>query len=295
MRLRPGFRIGSSFQARFDDQGARLATIGHRGAVWDVANRQKIGFFRQLKHTAHVGLSPDGSLLVSKNTAGDVLLISVPTLTEHMRMPGARYGEGSDIHFSPCGRYIIDGSWSGHLTVRDVDTGAVAWEEYVEDTRIGSITHSCDRQTWAYTRSVPDDRPMTEVLVREWPFADNQPRLVTRTRLLKAIAIHSNGPRVAVEGTTTPLQIWSLDQPEPDRQHAAAPNSIHAMSWAPDGAHLALSTDSGLRVLTADLELAFEQKLEYPSDVDWSPDGRLIAAGDWGRGIALAWPPTVGA
>jgi hypothetical protein len=156
VRLKPGFRIGSSFQARFDDQGSRLAAIGRgrRGALWDVARRAKIGFFPQLKHTSSISFSPDGSLLACKNTYGDILVVDVATLTEHTHVPGKAYGEGADVHFSPCGRYLLDGSWQGHLLVREVRSGAVVWEEFVEGTTVSELTCCRNRQVWAYTRTV---------------------------------------------------------------------------------------------------------------------------------------------
>jgi hypothetical protein len=66
---------------------------------------------------------------------------------------------------------------------------------------------------------------------------------------------------------------------------------VHALSWAPDDTRLALSAGKVARIFSSELEPLFAHELDYPSDVDWSPDGRLFAAGDWGAGVVLPWPP----
>jgi hypothetical protein len=54
---------------------------------------------------------------------------------------------------------------------------------------------------------------------------------------------------------------------------------------------LAYAGGGALRVFSPELEPLYELPMHYVSDVDWSADGRLLAAGDWSAGVTLPGPP----
>jgi WD40 repeat protein len=294
VRLKPGFRTGASIRSRFDDRGERLATIGRRITVWDVSHRTRIGTGPHLRHVSHVGYSPDGKLLAAKNTAGDVLVVDAGSLTERGRYPGNPYGEGTGIHFSPCGRYLVDGSWNGHLLVRDAGSGAVVWREFHAGAMVSQLVRTRDRQVWAYTRQVvgaTDD----ELYLRAWPFDHHEPRVLMRKANLNAAAISADARHIALADTAT-LETWQVDPHGPPTltaRHTGLPSSGTGvtLAWSPDGSTLAYAGGGTLRVFSAELEPLYELPMHYVSDVDWSADGRLLAAGDWSAGVMLPWPP----
>lgn len=74
--LKPGFRLGSSWVARFDDQAEKLVTLGmtNRMALWDVVLRMRIGAGPTLSHVSHAEFSADGARVVAKNTSGEVVV-----------------------------------------------------------------------------------------------------------------------------------------------------------------------------------------------------------------------------
>ncbi len=55
--------------------------------------------------------------------------------------------------FSPCGRYLVDGTWSGDLVVRDASSGEVVWQDHVANTAIRYIAATPDRQRWVVDRA----------------------------------------------------------------------------------------------------------------------------------------------
>src|SRR5215207_6835159 len=124
-RLAPGFRIGQSSQTRFDDQAEHLVTLGKRITLWSVAQRARIAKGPPLQNASSIDFAPGGRDVVAKNTRGDLLFMEVPTLDEKAHFSGHGFGDGTDIRFAPHGRHLIDGSWSGQLTVRDAATGDV--------------------------------------------------------------------------------------------------------------------------------------------------------------------------
>lgn len=87
--------------ARFDDSGQRLVTLGKRITLWNVARRERIAKGPSLAHAAQVDFSPDGKVIVAKNTLGDVLLVDAAHSTNGL-------GSGA----APTGRVRRSGSLS---------------------------------------------------------------------------------------------------------------------------------------------------------------------------------------
>jgi WD40 repeat protein len=289
--LKPGFRLGASFKARFSDDGALLATLGQRPTLWNVADRAKLGRGPLLSHSSEVDFSPGGAQFVVKNTSGDVLLVDVQSLDQRAAFSGEPFGEGTAIRFSPCGRYLFDGSWSGRLVVRTAETGDVVWEEREPDAAIFHLHGTRDRQTWVYDRWTRPDR--RRLLRRAWPPWENEPVDLAIEHGL-CFAITEDRQRLAVVGHD--LEVWDISAPhEPALLHsspAAQGGSGDSLAWSPDGGFLVHGADGAGRVFTPELDEVMTVPVEYVSDAEFSPDGRLLALGDWSKGIVVAWPST---
>jgi dipeptidyl aminopeptidase/acylaminoacyl peptidase len=238
-RLAPGFRIGSSFRARFSGDGRALATLGQRITLWDVAARERVAKGPPLENASSLDFAPDGRLLAAKNTRGEVLVMGVPDLDERARFSGRGFGEGTGIRFAPDGRHLVDGSWSGLLTVRDATNGEVVWQEAGDS--IFELASTRDRRTWVYTRAA--HRQPGQVLLREWPLGDGPTGPIPPTAGAGALAIADDACRLAIVGRgLTVLQRGSRADP----WHAIASIDLlpgggtgEALSWSPDGALLA--------------------------------------------------------
>jgi WD40 repeat protein len=287
--LKPGFRLGASFKARFSDDGAFLATLGQRPTLWNVADRAKLGKGPLLSHASEVDFSPDGAQLVVKNTSGDVLLLDVNSLEQRVAFSGKPFGEGTAIRFSPCGRYLFDGSWSGHLLVRSSESGEVVWDEHDPDAAIFHLQGTRDRQIWVYDRWTRPNRHC--FLVRAWPPWENEPLDLAIERGSR-FAIAEDRQRFAVVGRD--LEIWDISAPqEPALLHRAAAaqgGTGDSLAWSPDGEFLVHGADGAGRVFTGSLDEVRTAQVQYVSDAEFSPDGRLLALGDWSKGIVMAWP-----
>src|SRR3954466_1674879 len=164
---KPGFRIGASFRAAFSDDGIHLVTVGKRVTVWDVAERKRVASVHPFSHELEADVSPDSCWLVVKNTLGDVVVLERETLAERIRLPAKPYREGTAIRFSPCGAFLVDGSWAGDLLVRDATRGQGVFHEQVGSVR--RLDCSRDRMRWLYTAEGMG------LVTRLWPFEENDP------------------------------------------------------------------------------------------------------------------------
>ena len=292
-RLAPGFRTGASFKARFSPDGSLLVTLGKRITLWDVAGRRRIATGPPLAHASSVDFSADATRLAAKNTAGDILIMDLPDLTERTRFSGAGFGEGCDLLFAPEGEQFVEATWSGLLRVRDIRTGTVAWQETGDS--IYQLAATRDRRRFVYTRS-DMVKVCQRVFLRSWPFADGSDPIGSFADV-HALAISDDGNRVALAADA----LLILERSREGKWNTAArgPRLPHggtgqALSFSPDGQLLAHTNAGTATVLDAELTVRDQEPMLYPSDAQFAPGGDLIAFGDWSAGLVLAWPPQAG-
>jgi WD40 repeat protein len=275
VRLKPGFRIGASFRARFDAHGERLVTLGKRITLWNVAARTRIGIGPPLRSPVHVDFSPDGAQVAAKGNEGEILVFDARSLAEVARFPGAGT---PPLRFSPCGRYLLDG-----LTIRDAASGQPVWQEG-GDT-VFDLACTGDRRLWAYTQV---SRQRTRFFTRTWPFWDADPRPLPLEHGV-AIALTDDGRRLAVAAGD--VQVWDLDvEPTVLARRAVDGGTPDALSWSPDGTALAHCENRAAYVYDAELSELVSMPHLYGCDADFSPRGDLVAFGSWSKGIVIPRP-----
>jgi WD40 repeat protein len=284
---KPGFRIGASARLALSRDGAALATLGKRATLWDVRARQRIGSVHPFPHESAIDVSQDGERVAVKNTHGDVVILEAATLKETLRLAGRPYGEGSDVRFAPSGDLIVDGSWDGDLLVRDAASGVIVLHE--RDGRIGILTTTRDRETWLYSRNG------SGIVIRRWPFTKHEAVPCTTSGDLlfggsSTAAISDDGRFVATTGWER-IDIWERAD---DRLEALAACAVPGsgtgtgLSWHPTGRTLAYAGGGQALLLTRELRVIWSAPFRYASDVAFSPNGDLLAIGDWSRGAVLA-------
>jgi hypothetical protein len=132
------------------------------------------------------------------------------SLEELARFSGKPYGEGTDVRFGPCSEKIVDGSWQGHLLVRDARTGEVVWEDFEEDEAVTPLAVSRDRQAWTYVRGTRGAAGMRDrVVMRRWPFERDTAELLLAKPNVDALAIDDSGQLVALRAWPM-LEVWRV-------------------------------------------------------------------------------------
>ncbi|MGZ4391250.1 MAG: WD40 repeat domain-containing protein [Gaiellaceae bacterium] len=232
-------------------------------------------------------MSPNGDQVVVKNTLGDAVVLEIESLREELRLSGAAYGEGSAIRFSPCGEFVIDGSWRGDLLVRDAASGEVVLHE--GGGSITAIACTADRSRWLYTRAG------VGCVTRRWPFMEFEPTTYENGDFLRgphAVAISSDGRRI-VTASWQLIQTWQVDANRLDLlgEHSVPTSGTdEAVAWSPAGTSVAYAGAGQALVLTPELHVLWRADFQYPSDVTYSPDGGLLAIGDWSSGAVIPPP-----
>ena len=180
------FKLKRAFDLAFAPDAHMLATISRDVLFWDTAAHKRIRSVHPFSHPRHLDFSPDGKRLAVKSTSGHIVVLDARTATIVTDCANQHEGEGAPLYFTPKGDALVDASWRGSLTVRDVTTGGVSFQETVGGM-VHELSASLDRRLFAYTigRLPPSDTsspPEDLIAFRRWPLARTRPCILPVSR-----------------------------------------------------------------------------------------------------------------
>jgi WD40 repeat protein len=291
----PGFRVGLSFNAAFTHDGQRLAVVTPRTvSIWDVPKRRKAIAFSVLKDPSHVAFSPDGQVLVVKNTFGEFVSLESRTGAVIARFTPDHRDEGSGLVFHDAA-HIVDGSWRGEIRIRRSDrlVPRILWAE--ADTMVPDVMRAPSIGLVAAVRAKhnhPDfeaggDRLLLSRNTTDLEFVE----LPARLRFTRDYAVSDHSKCIAVRAQRN---INVLDIPScrvVTSSKSTTGGTGGGLCWSPDGSHLVVAEDKGFSIrAAADLEKVGWLPSEYPADITFSPLETFVVLADWKDGRVLPWP-----
>jgi WD40 repeat protein len=281
----------------FSGSGSLLVSLSRDVVAWDVLGRVKRFRSHPLSHPSSCAIHPDEQSIVIKNTTGSIAIIDscdgaiVRIFNSKVR------NEGSNILYSSCGDYIVDGSWNGEIMVRSAATGNVAFHREFPGEMITRVTRSagCDRWYFLHQpKSISRDLPFEPayVSVWEWPFTSPTYLRNLVDGRIHSISISPDGERICIVGQDV-ISVMSLAEKRilASTQYTFGGTAFVA-EWSPDSREIATVQDEQFVFYFAtNLEKRKTVELQFASDVAYSPDGTLIALGSWEAGKLIEWSP----
>jgi WD40 repeat protein len=291
------WKIGTSNTVAFSRDGQLLATLGRYVFVWNVALKSKAVRSHPFAHPSDAAFSPDQRHLAVKSTSGQIVIIDAQSGQTAVDFKNTADGEGSNLQYSSCGEYIVDGSWSGRLAVRRAGSGAHEFVQEFGGDSIRSVHSSWDGRRWITAhgcKAISDDRPPPPdyFSVWDWPFRPGGYRVLpARVAFARSSAFSPDGALLAVVHGA-PADMVSVFQLSDGTCVGAVSiqsgGTGHALGWSADG-RLIGSVQDQIVVFYAwpSLGRMHELALAYPSDVAFSPCGDVLALGSWQAGWVL--------
>jgi WD40 repeat protein len=289
-------KLGPSYFVRFSPDGAWLASCGTRSVHIRRPTVSKPTLSAKLLHSSDGDFSPDSHSLLLKTTSGALHVLGPLDARPELRCIDAGRGEGAPPRYSACGRYIVDGSWDGHLVVLDSTTGAyVARCDFPSDM-IVQIEYTVTGDRW-FVRHSPRATTHTEppdpnyFTVWSLPLPSHPHRVIRpNLRFVRDSALSPAGEMLALVHGAPPvnLSIVDADSGETLRETQIEIGGTGGrIAWAPRGV-LAVVEQDRLRFYSAELGVVGVFELAYACDVAFSPRDDLIAIGSWESGRVLS-------
>ena len=159
--VRP-LKIKGSYSLGFSPDGGKCFTLARDVSLWDVESRKKSWRSHPFSHPSDAAFSPKEDLIAVKSTSGHIVTLATDTGQVCLDFENDLDGEGSNLLFSQCGRFIVDGSWEGVFTVREASSGAVQFRREHRNEMLPQIHSARQGSAWIVEHSpkaTTDDQP----------------------------------------------------------------------------------------------------------------------------------------
>lgn len=287
-------KLGKSYCVKFSPDGMQLAIISGCISLWNTSTAQCVFTIKSMKDPSDVVFSPDGCLLVIKNTRGRMIVVNTKdgSVINILEKGGH---EGCVPCFSTCGRFLVDGSWDGHLKVRDVSSGDLLWSKCFKGEMISSICHLADSSQWIMLHTkiaTTDNESPLPGYLSFWKNTLPQLELIRTVNhniaFIQEFNISPDNKNIAVTYGAPPdtLAVLDLDDGRILRQASTNPGGSGGGLVCSVQGIIALVEQDSVGLYKADtLERIKNLNIPYASSVDWSSDGQFLAVGSWENGF----------
>lgn len=293
MRRAKPAKLPQSYALEFSPPGNFIVALGTRVARWDSENRKVRYRCHPLKHPSSCAVHPDETCIAIKNTSGRIVVIAADDGRVLRELCGTERGEGSDIAFSSCGNFLVDGSWNGDLLVRSVATGRVEFERKFAGDLISQILHQPSTDQWLtlhVPRATRPDAPGEPNYFCRWTWPFSEPTGVLRLQEpdIQCAALSQDGSLICVVNTKAVAVFRLADGVLLGTAPHTYGGTSFSVAWSPEGLEVGVVGKHVVTLYSApDLSELNTIPLQYASDIRYSPDGLSIALGSWGSGLLI--------
>lgn len=300
---RPGLKLPASYALAVSPRQRWVAAAGRRSVVVAcLASGQRVGTWPVVANPSHLAFADDERTLAVKSTWGEVALVGLPDGAIKARHRPRQPDEGAAILFSPCGRFLVEGAWSGAIRVRSAADIEVTAAFDFPDEMIVDVSTDAGATTWLFghePKAFEPDRPGLPpyLTVWTWPLQAASKIITLDLDTLEAAVLDPTARHVAVVGRSAQrelreLCVLSLDDGRVLSRAAVAGGGTGAATrWSADGRLLGTVAKGEVRVYRPPLlEPVAALPEPYPADLAFLDDGRRLLLGSWtaGRIVPLA-------
>ncbi len=294
-------KLPASFTVCISPQERFVAALGRNVALADIKSRRRMSSRHLLSHPSDAAFSPDERLLAVKSTWGEVVVVETDSGNEVSRYRPKQQDEGAPLHFSPCGHFLVDGSWSGEIRVRRVEDLAVVDAFAFDGEMIKCVSASADARVWLfahqprYSEHNPHDRK-PYLTLWDWPLSAFKCKFERGVEGLDDAALSPAADCIAVRGYSRVADTRELRLLSPEGEVIAFSGVTSGGTgsntrWSADSRLIGTVGDGQFHMFAAPtLEAVCSIEAQYASDLAFINGGTEVLLGTWteGRLVKLA-------
>ena len=208
-------------------------------------------------------------------------------------------GEGGEVFFSPDGQELVDGSWSGLISIRKL-TGTGAITNHFPGEMIDRISHDSHKRFWLiqHKKKVQTGQESPEydyLVLHRWPLFERKQKVFSFDCYLRSATISPDGSRICLIGRRRGAgNSWIQVVRVSDSKIIAINTKIEiggtgsALAWSTDS-NLVGSVQKGRFVFyrASDLVSLGELPCQYPSSICFLPKDDLVVLGTWNSSVLV--------
>lgn len=296
MAIAQRLKLPASYSFAASADSSLIAALGRNVVIANTRTLRKVGSSHPVSHPSKACFNANGTLLAVKSTSGRIVVLrpsDAELLCDHSNQ---REGEGSALHFSPCEKFLIDGSWGGAIYVREALRPSVVDQFQFPGEMITDVSPSGNSKIWLVThqpRTPPGANTHDPAYLTVWDWPLVKPKKTIRPSLanIQSCVLSPDGKRIAVVGFddslfSRVLQVLSISGECLLRLPIELGGTGAALRWSPDGEFIGSVQKGRIAVYSsADLSESASYLYEYPSDICFASDRSFIAFGTWSFGV----------
>jgi len=262
-----------------DLQGVNLHRVN-----FDHADLTKSVFTETIGSVLSVALSPDGNLLATGDTNGEIRLWRVADGKQFLICKG-HTGLVWSVAFSPDGNTLASSSADQTVRLWDVDTGLALKTMTAHTNWVFSVAFSPDGNTLASSSA--------DQTVRCWDVDTGQCRktLQAHTNWVFSVAFSPDGLTLTSSSADQTVRCWDVDTGQCRKTLQGQMKWVFSVAFSPDGKTLASSSaDQTVRCWDVDTGLVLRTMTAHTNwvfSVAFSPDGKTLASSSADQTVTL--------
>jgi WD40 repeat protein/predicted transcriptional regulator len=247
-------------------------------------------FAESLESIVSVTFSPDGKLLATGDTSGDIYLWGVADSKKLSSFQG-HAGSIQSVAFSPDGKILASGSYDHTVRLWEVSTGQCL-----------NILEGHARWIWSVAFS-PDGKTLAsgavDSTIRLWDVATGECLNVLQedSEAMLSVAFSPDGKTLARSSTGHNVRLWDIIAGRCLKVCQGHTSWVWSVAFSPDGKTVAsASEDHTVRIwdaVTGECVRICQGHANWVWSVAFSPDGQLLASGSVDHTVKL-WDASTG-
>jgi WD40 repeat protein len=294
---KPRLKWPAGYDVTCSNDGRLVAFVGRNVVVIDMEERRRASTSHPVSHPSSATFAPDGRSLAVKATSGRIVTLDPLSGGVLYDQANAKEGEGSNLLFSPSGEELVDGSWSGYLSVRSARDGQVRGRDQFPGEMITRV--SCDRlrRIWLVEHSprATDQvrRLPSYATLMDWPFSTEANRILRFGVDFQSATLSPDGSRIGFIERNGERRIHIARASDGEVVACSPPTKPGGtgseLAWSGDGRYLA-SVQAGAFVLydAANLSNVGKVHCQFPSAIAFLPGDTGLVLGSWETSGVLA-------